>query len=219
MIQVTTLQFLKAIKKNNNREWFEKNRPKYENAKEDYLQFVTEVLDGIKKTDQSLQFLEPKQCVFRIHRDARFSKNKDPYKTNFGASFSKGAKKIDTAGYYFHLEPGACFIGGGFWFPMAPELNKIRQEMDYCFKEFKSIINAKKFKNNYGVLNETDKLVRPPKGYEPNNPAIEYLKLKNFTATMEITDADVLNKNLVKKVISSFEALSPLVHFLNKAIV
>ena len=219
MIQVTTLQFLKAIKKNNNREWFEKNRPKYENAKQDYLQFVTEVLDGIKKTDQSLQFLEPKQCVFRIYRDARFSKNKDPYKTNFGASFSLGAKKIDTAGYYFHLEPGACFIGGGFWFPMAPELNKIRQEMDYCFKEFKSIINAKKFKNNYGVLNETDKLVRPPKGYEPNNPAIEYLKLKNFTATMEITDADVLNKNLVKKVISSFEALSPLVHFLNKAIV
>ncbi len=219
MIQASTLQFLKALKKNNNREWFEKNRPKYENAKQDYLQFVTEVLDGIKKTDQSLQFLEPKQCVFRIHRDARFSKNKDPYKTNFGASFSLGAKKIDTAGYYFHLEPGACFIGGGFWFPMAPELNKIRQEMDYCFKEFKSIINAKKFKNNYGVLNETDKLVRPPKGYEPNNPAIEYLKLKNFTATMEITDADVLNKNLVKKVISSFEALSPLVHFLNKAIV
>ena len=219
MIQSSTLQFLKALKKNNNREWFEKNRPKYENAKQDYLQFVTEVLDGIKKSDQSLQFLEPKQCVFRIHRDARFSKNKDPYKTNFGASFSLGAKKIDTAGYYFHLEPGACFIGGGFWFPMAPELNKIRQEMDYCFKEFKSIINAKKFKNNYGVLNETDKLVRPPKGYEPNNPAIEYLKLKNFTATMEITDADVLNKNLVKKVISSFEALSPLVHFLNKAIV
>jgi uncharacterized protein (TIGR02453 family) len=219
MIQASTLQFLKALKKNNNREWFEKNRPKYENAKQDYLQFVTEVLDGIKKSDQSLQFLEPKQCVFRIHRDARFSKNKDPYKTNFGASFSLGAKKIDTAGYYFHLEPGACFIGGGFWFPMAPELNKIRQEMDYCFKEFKSIINEKKFKNKYGVLNETDKLVRPPKGYEPNNPAIEYLKLKNLTATMEITDADVLNKNLVKKVISSFEALSPLVHFLNKAIV
>ena len=219
MIQASTLQFLKALKKNNNREWFEKNRPKYENAKQDYLAFVTEVLDGMKLKDKTLHFLEPKQCVFRIHRDARFSKNKDPYKTNFGASFSLGAKKIDTAGYYFHLEPGACFIGGGFWFPMAPELNKIRQEMDYCFKEFKSIINAKKFKNNYGVLNETDKLVRPPKGYEPNNPAIEYLKLKNFTATMEITDADVLNKNLVKKVISSFEALSPLVHFLNKAIV
>lgn len=218
MIQATTLQFLKAIKKNNNREWFEKNRPKYESAKQDYLQFVTEVLNGIKKYDSSLQFLEPKQCVFRIHRDARFSKNKDPYKTNFGASFSRGAKKIDTAGYYFHLEPGACFIGGGFWFPMAPELNKIRQEMDYGFKEFKSIINEKKFKATYGGINETDKLVRPPKGYEAENPAIEYLKLKNFTATMEISDADVLNKNLIKKVISSFETLSPLVHFLNKAI-
>jgi uncharacterized protein (TIGR02453 family) len=209
MIQATTLQFLKAIKKNNNREWFENNRPKYENAKQDYLQFVTEVLNGIKKSDPSLQFLEPKQCVFRIHRDARFSKNKDPYKTNFGASFSRGAKKIDTAGYYFHLEPGACFIGGGFWFPMAPELNKIRQEMDYGLKEFKSIINEKKFKATYGGINETDKLVRPPKGYEAENPAIEYLKLKNFTATMEMSDSDVLNKNLIKKVISSFEILSP----------
>ena len=218
MIQATTLQFLKSIKKNNNKEWFEKNRPKYEIAKQDYLQFVTEVLDGIKLTDKSLQFLEPKQCVFRIHRDARFSKNKEPYKTNFGASFSKGAKKIDTAGYYFHLEPGACFIGGGFWFPMAPELSKIRQEMDYCFKEFKSILNEKKFKNTYGSINETDKLVRPPKGYEANNPAIEYLKLKNFTATLEMSDEDALNKNLVKKVTAAFETLSPLVHFLNKAI-
>ena len=218
MIQATTLQFLKSIKKNNNKEWFEKNRPKYEIAKQEYLQFVTEVLDGIKLKDKSLQFLEPKQCVFRIHRDARFSKNKEPYKTNFGASFSKGAKKIDTAGYYFHLEPGACFIGGGFWFPMAPELSKIRQEMDYCFKEFKGILNKKNFKNTYGSINEKDKLVRPPKGYEANNPAIEYLKLKNFTATLEMSDEDALNKNLVKKVIAAFETLSPLVHFLNKAI-
>ena len=83
---------------------------------------------------------------------------------------------------------------------------------------FKSIINEKKFKATYGGINETDKLVRPPKGYVAENPAIEYLKLKNFTATMEISDADVLNKNLIKKVISSFETLSPLVHFLNKAI-
>jgi uncharacterized protein (TIGR02453 family) len=107
MIQPTTFQFLKALKKNNNKAWFEKNRPKYENAKQDYLQFVSAVLDGMKLKDKTLVNLEPKQCVFRINRDVRFSKNKDPYKTNFGASFSKGGKKIDCAGYYFHLETGA----------------------------------------------------------------------------------------------------------------
>ena len=95
MIQPSTLQFLKTIKKNNNKEWFNKNRTKYENAKQDYLAFVTEVLLGLKLKDKTLQLLEPKQCVFRINRDVRFSKNKDPYKTNFGASFSKGGKKID----------------------------------------------------------------------------------------------------------------------------
>jgi uncharacterized protein (TIGR02453 family) len=102
--------------------------------------------------------------------------------------------------------------------PMAPELKKLRQEIDYCFKEFKGIVNEKKFKTNYGTLTETEKLVRPPKGYELDNPAIEFLKLKSFVATMEISDADVSNKNLVKKVITCFESMKPLVYFLNKAI-
>lgn len=218
MMQPSTLQFLKALKKNNNKEWFDKNRDKYENAKQDYLVFVAEVLDGLKLKDTTLQFLEPKQCVFRINRDVRFSKNKDPYKTNFGASFSKGAKKIDCAGYYFHLEPGACFIAGGYWMPMAPELKKIRQEIDYNYKEFKNIINNKKFKSTYGALTNTEKLSRPPKGYEIDNPAIEFLKLKSFVVSMKISDNEVLNKHIVKKVITHFETLTPLVHFMNKAV-
>ena len=218
MIQPSTLQFLKTIKKNNNKEWFNKNRTKYENAKQDYLAFVTEVLLGLKLKDKTLHLLEPKQCVFRINRDVRFSKNKDPYKTNFGASFSKGGKKIDCAGYYFHLEPGASFIAGGYWMPMAPELKKIRQEIDYSFKEFKSILLAKKFKLNFGGLSESEKLARPPKGYEIDHPAIEYLKLKSFVVSMQISDKEVLDKNLVKKVISNFELLMPLIHFMNKAV-
>ena len=218
MMQPSTLQFLKALKKNNNKEWFDKNRDKYENAKQDYLVFVAEVLDGLKLKDTTLQFLEPKQCVFRINRDVRFSKNKDPYKTNFGASFSKGAKKIDCAGYYFHLEPGACFIAGGYWMPMSPELKKIRQEIDYNYKEFKNIINNKKFKSTYGALTNTEKLSRPPKGYEIDNPAIEFLKLKSFVVSMKISDNEVLNKHIVKKVITHFETLTPLVHFMNKAV-
>lgn len=218
MIQQSTLHFLKALKKNNNKEWFEKNRIQYELAKKDYLDFVTKVLHELQSFDTSLDALQPKQCVFRINRDVRFSKNKAPYKTNFGASFSKGGKKIDAAGYYFHLEPGANFIGGGLWMPIAPDLNKLRQEIDYCFDEFKGILKQTKFKARFGDMNATEKLVRPPKGYEADHPAIDYLKLKNFVVTAPLEDADLVDKNLIKKVITDFKTIAPLVHFLNRAI-
>ena len=218
MLQLSTIQFLKALKKNNNREWFQENKAKYEQAKMDYLQFVEKVLNGIQAFDTSLSHMEPKKCVFRINRDVRFSKNKEPYKTNLGASFSKGGKKIDAAGYYFHLEPGASFIGGGLWMPMAPELKKVRQELDYCYKEFSALLKSKKFKTNFESLDSSEKLVRAPKDYEIDNPAIELLKLKSFVVMMPISDAELLDKNLVKKAISTFESMAPFVHFLNRAL-
>ena len=218
MLQSSTIQFLKSLKKNNNREWFEKNRKQYELAKTDYLDFVTIVLNEIQLFDQSLAELEPKKCVFRLNRDVRFSKNKDPYKTNFGASFSKGAKKIQTAGYYFHLEPGENFVGGGLWMPMAPDLNKVRQEIDYCFKEFASILKKPAFKTTYGDMDNSMKLVRPPKGFEIDNPALEYLKLKSFVVTRVVKDAELTDKHLIKNVVKDFKTIAPLVHFLNRAI-
>lgn len=218
MINSETLKFLKGLEKNNNKEWFDLNRKTYEQAKANYLDFVGEVLGRMKKIDTSLADLEPKQCVFRINRDVRFSKNKAPYKTNMGASFSKGGKKVQCAGYYFHLEPGASFIGGGFWMPMAPELNKIRQEIDYGFEEFNTIINKKKFKTSFGSLSDSEKLTRPPKGYEAENPAIELLKLKSFIVMSEVKDAELTGKELVNKVVYHFETMMPLVDFLNKAI-
>jgi uncharacterized protein (TIGR02453 family) len=218
MISAATLQFLKALEKNNNRDWFLANKNKYDLAKSNYLNFVEEVLNGILKFDSSLAELNPKQCVFRINRDVRFSKNKAPYKTNFGASFSKGAKKIDTAGYYFHLEPGACFIGGGLWMPQAPDLQKLRQEIDYCYKEFNVILQHKEFKKTFQGLSTDAKLARPPKGYDIDNPAIELLKLKSFTAITPLSDKEVLDPAIVKKTLSIFKTIAPLVHFLNRAI-
>ena len=218
MINIETLKFLKALEKNNSKEWFDQNRKAYEQAKSNYLDFAGEILGRMKKIDTSLADLEPKQCVFRINRDVRFSKNKAPYKTNMGASFSKGGKKVQCAGYYFHLEPGASFIGGGFWMPMAPELNKIRQEIDYGFEEFNTIINKKKFKTSFGSLSESEKLTRPPKGYEAENPAIELLKLKSFIVMSEVKDAELTGKELANKVVDHFETMKPLVDFLNKAI-
>ena len=218
MLQYSTIQFLKALKKNNNKEWFDKNRKIYEQAKADYLNFVTILLNEIQGFDTSLMELQPKQCIFRLNRDVRFSKNKDPYKTNFGASFSKGAKKIQTAGYYFHLEPGENFVGGGLWMPMAPDLNKVRQEIDYCFKEFSSILKKPAFKSTYGDMDNSMKLVRPPKGFDIDNPALEYLKLKSFVVTRAIKDTELTDKYLFKNMVKDFKTIAPLVHFLNRAI-
>ena len=218
MLQSSTIQFLKALKNNNNKEWFDKNRKIYEQAKADYLNFVTIMLNEIQGFDTSLMELQPKQCIFRLNRDVRFSKNKDPYKTNFGASFSKGAKKIQTAGYYFHLEPGENFVGGGLWMPMAPDLNKVRQEIDYCYKEFSSILKKPAFKSTYGDMDNSMKLVRPPKGFDVDNPALEYLKLKSFVVTRSIKDTELTDKQLVKNVVKDFKTIAPLVHFLNRAI-
>jgi uncharacterized protein (TIGR02453 family) len=218
MLQASTIHFLKALKKNNNKEWFDKNRKVYESAKADYLDFVTRVLTALKQKDTTLEGLEPRQCVFRINRDVRFSKDKSPYKTNMGASFSKGGKKVQAAGYYFHCEPGQPFIAGGLWMPMAPELKKVRQEIDYCQEEFHKIVTNKKFVAQFGSLEKTDTLARPPKGYEETNTAIEYLKLKSFIVSTPLTDADLTSKDLVKKVVATFETMKPLLNFLNRGL-
>lgn len=218
MITPATIKFLKDLKRHNSKEWFDEHRSRYETAKAEYLSFVTEVLEGMKLIDSSLGELQPKQCVFRINRDVRFSKNKEPYKTNFGASFSKGGKKVQCAGYYFHLEPGASFIGGGFWMPMGPELKKIRMEIDYNLDEFNAIIHDKVFKKKFSKLNQEEKLSRPPQGYSIDNPALELLKLKSFIVSTSVTDADLQQKNLVQVVVNHFKTMMPLIHFLNRAI-
>ena len=220
MLQETTIKFLQNLKLNNHKAWFDANRKVYETAKADYLQFVTEVLKGLVTNDETLALLQPKDCTFRINRDVRFSKNKAPYKSNMGAGFSKGGKKMQLAGYYFHCEPGASFIAGGVWMPMAPELKKVRQEIDYSYEEFNKLVTNKKFAAQFGALEHGEDVVlkRAPKGYEENNPAISYLKLKSFIASAAISDADLASKNLVKIVVDACAGLQPLVHFLNRGI-
>ncbi len=220
MLQLATIDFLKELKLNNHKEWFEKNRKRYEYAKVDYLQLVGEVLKGVSDNDPSIAALQPKDCVFRINRDVRFSKDKSPYKTNMGAGFSKGGKKMVVAGYYLHLEPGSSFIAGGMWMPEAPSLKKIRQEIDYCFDEFDGIVKAESFIKQLGSLeNGSDvTLSRPPKGYEETNQAISYLKLKSFIATSPILDTELTSKELIPKIVAACAALQPLVYFINRAL-
>ena len=220
MIQQSTIQFLKDLKKNNNKEWFDKNRNKYERAKADYEQFAVKLIDMLGKTDKTIAHLTPKQCMFRINRDVRFSKDKSPYKTNMGIYLSKGGKKSNSAGYYFHLEPGNSFVAGGLWMPPAPDLKKIRQEIDYNWDEFRKIVESKKFRTTFGGLDTSSEYIlsRPPKGYEADNPAIAYLKFKSLIAVARISDKDILASELPRKAAGYFALIKPLVDFCNQAV-
>ena len=218
MLQSSTLKFLKDLKKNNNKPWFDAHRKEYESAKSDFLNFVQIVIDKHSKRDKTISQLKAKECIFRINRDVRFSKDKSPYKTNMGAYINRGGKKSLFGGYYFHCEPGKSFMGGGLWMPMPPELNKVRQEIDYNFNEFKKIIGSKKFKSVYKDLSRDGEyvLTRVPKGYEPTNPAAEYLKMKSYVALTKISDKDLTSKNLLLKTTTAFEILQPLIEFINE---
>jgi uncharacterized protein (TIGR02453 family) len=220
MIQPSTLKFLKDLKKNNNKPWFDAHRPAYESAKKDFEQFVQLLIDKHGKKDTTIKNLTPRECMFRINRDVRFSKDKSPYKTNFGAFINGGGKKSPLAGYYFHCSPGEAFAGGGLWMPMPPELKKVRQEIDYCFDEFKKIVGAKKFKTAYGDIDRSEEYVlsRLPKDFEKGNPAEEYLKMKSYVATQPIADKDLTGTALAKKVTEAFEALQPMLEFVNRAL-
>lgn len=220
MLQSSTLKFLKDLKKNNNKPWFEAHRKEYESAKNDFASFVQTIIVKYGKKDESIAHLKAKDCTFRINRDVRFSKDKSPYKDNMGAYISKGGKKSLFGGYYFHCQPGRCFAGGGLWMPMPPELNKVRQEIDYNFNEFKKIIGSKKFKSVYGDLSRDSEyiLTRVPKGYEPGNPAADYLKMKSFVAMVSLKDADLTSKNLTQKVLTAFETLQPVLGFINRSL-
>jgi uncharacterized protein (TIGR02453 family) len=221
MLQPTTLKFLKDLKKNNTKEWFDKNRKSYEAAKADFAGLLENVIAQFGKKDSGISTLTAKECMFRINRDVRFSKNKDPYKTNMGGSLVQGGKKSPLAGYYFHLEPGGnSFVGGGKYMAEPDDMKKIRQEIDYSWDEFHKIIKNKKFAGYYGDLDRSEgmSLSREPKGYEKDNPAINYIKLKSWVALATITDADLTSKDLNKKLIAAFETLHPLIVFLNRAL-
>jgi len=219
MLQLATIKFLKDLKKNNNKSWFDANRPRYESAKKDFETFLQLLIDKLAKSDETIEGLKAKDCIFRINRDVRFAKDKSPYKTNFGASINKGGRKSSLAGYYFHLEPGGSFIGGGIWMPMPKDLAQVRQEIDYNFKEFRKITGSGGFKKEYGELyaGKDAKLQRIPKGYEVDNPAAEFLKLKSILAMKPVPDAELTSANLAKKAFHTLQALQPLIHFINNS--
>jgi uncharacterized protein (TIGR02453 family) len=220
MLEPQTLKFLSQLKKNNNKPWFDAHRPQYEAARIDFSNFIQLLIDALQKSDTTITGITAKDSQFRINRDVRFSKDKRPYKDNFGAFIARGGKKSMYAGYYFHLAPGNSFIGGGLWQPEPANLKKVRQELDYNWEEFQSIVKNKTFKKIFGDLykGEDMSLKRMPKGYAEDHPAISYLKLQSLIAEQKIADEELTKATLHKKSLAAFQALQPLLNFINRSL-
>lgn len=214
------LKFLKALAKNNDRGWFEKNKTTYLTSKELFEDFVGNLLKELSKFDKGLSGLNPKKLAFRIYRDVRFSKDKSPYKVNMGAGFSSGGKMIQEPGYYLHIQPGnKSFVAGGLYMPDASNLAKIRQEIDYNFKSFEKVLKNKKFKTWFrDGLDDFDKLKTAPKGYPKDHPHLELLKHKSFIVSHYFTDKEVADKNFLKKVVEACKTVKMLNDFLSEAL-
>jgi uncharacterized protein (TIGR02453 family) len=221
MIKKQTLEFYRDLRANNTREWFDGNRHRYEQVRKDYINLAAELLDEMKSIDPSLNHLQPKDCIFRINRDIRFSKDKSPYKTHFGIVMSQKGRKLENAGYYMHVdEEAGSFAGGGIWMPSADTLKKLRREVSDFYEDLHEIMESASVKKFYDGFDRDEGVVlsRPPKGYLPDDPAIEYLKFKSFTVSSVIPAEELTNPGTKDTVMEMFRAIKPLVEFFNRAL-
>jgi uncharacterized protein (TIGR02453 family) len=220
MITKEALQFLADLIANNNTEWMHENKKRYESYKKDYHNFITSILTEMKPLDKSLEPLEVKNCTFRINRDIRFSKDKSPYKTNMGVWMSQNKNRKNSPGYYIHYEKGNCFIAGGVWCPEPNELKLIRKEIEFFHDDLEAIVSNKNFKKEFNELDRSENTVlkKAPKDFDPNHPAIEFLKLKSFTSSSKIDDKLFTDKDFSKIIAQKLITLKPMNDFLSRAL-
>ena len=216
-ISKASLKFLKELKVNNDREWFAENKPRYEESRREFIDFVRAMQTEIGRFDDRVLGLDPKKAVFRIYRDVRFSKNKDPYKTAMSARLMPPSDEEGrNAGYYIHIEPGNCVLAGGAYGPGKEWLQSIREEIDYDAEPLRKVLAKKGFKDQFGSL-EGDKLKTAPKGYVKDHPDIDLLRHKSFVAYHRLADKIASSKDFHKYAGKVFRELKPLNDFLNTA--
>lgn len=217
MLAKETLDFLRKLEKNNDREWFNANKKLFDQANENVIAVTDDLIGRIAKFDTQVAGLDPKTCVFRIYRDVRFSKDKSPYKTNLGAFIAPGGRKAMSPGYYFHVQPGMFFSAAGKHMPDPGELLIIRTAIATKTKDFLKIIESKNFARRFGQFHG-DRLTKPPKGFAADHDAIEYLKLKSYTVGEEFSAKEAVSADYSKMLADGFKAAFPLVVFLRNAL-
>jgi uncharacterized protein (TIGR02453 family) len=217
------LEFLKKLKKNNSKEWFQPRKSEYETLVKFPMQCLIATLGVMLKSELPDYAFNPKKSIFRINRDVRFSKDKSPYKTNIGASFNLANRTRDAVelpGFYLHIEPkikdgNGVFAGGGLYMPSSPQLKIIRAKIAREPQRYSDIIGEKTFRKFFGEI-QGEKLKTAPQGYDATNPMIEHLKLKQFFALRAFEDDECLTPSFAKKVADTFRAQISLVNFLNE---
>jgi len=197
-----TIKFLKDLQKNNNRDWFQTNKPKFETAKGDFKDFFAAIRKELEKHDE----IED-QKIYRIYRDVRFSKDKTPYKNSMSGYFTR-ATKWKRGGYYFHLESGNSFVGGGFWQPNKEDLFRIRKEIETDAKPFRKVFNSASFKNTFGTV-DGEQLKSAPRGFDKEHPAVDLLRYKSFICSHKFTDKEILDAKAAKNIAGTFKKLLP----------
>jgi uncharacterized protein (TIGR02453 family) len=207
-ISKSTLNFLKELKQNNNREWFNANKPTFEAEQKKVKAFYNAVMERLKTSD-----LIESVKIFRIYRDVRFSKDKLPFKSHFGGQFTRATNKL-RGGYYLHISPGESFLAGGFWEPNKGDLERIRKEFETDASEIRAIVNTADFKKNFGKL-KGDAVKSAPRGFDKNHPNIDLIRLKQFIVSREFTDDEVLAPNFLNEVVASFVAMRPYLDYMS----
>lgn len=214
-----SISFLRKLKENNYKEWFHENKPMYDEAKKEFEDFVFGFLHEACQIDKTIGPVEPKNCIFRIFRDVRFTNDKTPYKTNFGAYVAKGGgRKSEYAGFYVHIEPGNSMLAGGVWMPQPDILKAIRNEIFHNVEEFSEILTSKDFKHYFGEISKEDMLKTAPKDFPKDWPNIDLLKYKSYTLGKSLSDETVNSDKFMEEIRNVFTAMLPFNNFMNQVI-
>jgi uncharacterized protein (TIGR02453 family) len=217
MLNNSIYEFLLELRENNNRDWFHANKKKYDQAKKDFELFVELSIEQIKDIDPDISGLHAKDCIFRIFRDVRFSEDKRPYKTHFGAFLAKSGRKSRYGGYYIHIEPEASFLGGGCYMPAPNVLKAIREEIFHNPLEFKEIITNKEFTSHFPEM-YGDKLKTAPRGYPKDFEHIDLLNFKNYAVGKTVPDKIVQSDQFPIEISKCFSSLHTLNAYLNQIV-
>jgi uncharacterized protein (TIGR02453 family) len=205
-IPKSSIEFLKTVSKNNNREWFNAHKHNYLDAYQAMIDFTDTLLDKMSAHDH-LETESGKKALYRIYADTRFSKDKTPYKTHWGGRFKRATKKL-RGGYYFHIEPGHSFVAGGFFGPNPEDLKRIRQDIDVNYDEWRKVLSAKQFVKTFEKL-RGEQVTTSPKGYAKDHPAIDLLRYKQFMIKHSFTDQEVLAPEFLLKINDTFRSMRP----------
>lgn len=211
----SNLEFLKLLKKNNNRDWFNARKDRYLKELANIENFAEALLHEMNKHDV-IETPNGKKSLHRIYRDIRFSKDKTPYNTHWGGGF-KRATKLRRGSYYFHLSPGNSFIAGGFWGPEPKDLKRIRDEFAFDAKPLRKILNSRAFKEHFGEM-KGEQIKTTPKGYDAENEGIDLIRYKQFLLIKHFSDKEVLAPDFLKKLNESFKAMRPFLNYMSEVL-